>query len=64
MVAINRFPTDTEAELALIEAECQKLGVNVKLSEVWAKGGEGALELADEVMRLMDAAERASRFCL
>ena len=54
MVAINRFPTDTEAELALIESECQKLGVNVKLSEVWAKGGEGALDLADEVMRLIE----------
>ena len=54
VVAINRFPADTEAELALIESECQKLGVNVKLSEVWAKGGEGALELADEVMRLIE----------
>ena len=54
VVAINRFPTDTEAELALIESECQKLGVNVKLSEVWAKGGEGALELADEVVRLIE----------
>ncbi len=54
VVAINRFPSDTEAELALIEDECKKLGVNVKLSEVWAKGGEGALELADEVMRLVN----------
>ena len=54
VVAINRFPTDTEAELALIESECQKLGVNVKLSEVWAKGGEGALDLADEVLRLIE----------
>ena len=51
---IDRFPTDTEAELELIESECQKLGVNVKLSEVWAKGGEGALDLADEVMRLIE----------
>ena len=54
VVAINRFPSDTEAELALIENECKKLGVNVRLSEVWAKGGEGALELADEVMRLVE----------
>ena len=54
VVAINRFPSDTEAELALIEEECKKLGVNVALSEVWAKGGEGALALADEVMRLVD----------
>ena len=54
VVAINRFPTDTEAELKLIEDECAAKGVNVKLSEVWAKGGEGALDLADEVMRLVE----------
>ena len=54
VVAINRFPTDTERELALIEEECKNIGVNVKLSEVWAKGGEGALDLADEVMHLID----------
>lgn len=54
VVAINRFPSDTEAELDLIASECEKLGVNVKLSEVWAKGGEGALELADEVIRLVE----------
>ena len=54
VVAINRFPSDTEAELDLIASECEKLGVNVRLSEVWAKGGEGALELADEVMRLIN----------
>ncbi len=54
VVAINRFPTDTEAELKLIEDECAASGVNVKLSEVWARGGEGALELADEVMRLVE----------
>ncbi|MDY2777154.1 MAG: formate--tetrahydrofolate ligase [Collinsella sp.] len=54
VVAINRFPSDTEAELSLISEECEKLGVNVRLSEVWAKGGEGALALADEVMRLVE----------
>ena len=54
VVAINRFPTDTEAELDLIASECEKVGVNVRLSEVWAKGGEGALELADEVLRLVE----------
>ena len=54
VVAINRFPTDTEAELKLIEDVCAAHGVNVRLSEVWAKGGEGALELADEVMRLVE----------
>ncbi len=52
VVAINRFPTDTEAELALVEAECRTLGVNVALSEVWGKGGEGGIELAREVVRL------------
>ena len=54
VVAINRFPSDTEAELALIAEECERLGVNVRLSEVWAKGGEGALDLADEVLRLVE----------
>ena len=54
VVAINRFPSDTQAELDLIASECEKLGVNVRLSEVWAKGGDGALELADEVMRLVE----------
>ena len=52
VVAINRFPTDTEAELALVEEKCRALGVNVALSEVWARGGEGGLDLADEVVRL------------
>ena len=54
VVAINRFPTDTEAELKLIETKCKELGVNVALSEVWGKGGEGGVELAKEVIRLCD----------
>ncbi len=54
VVAINRFPTDTEAELELIERKCKELGVNVALSEVWGKGGEGGIELAKEVIRLCD----------
>ena len=54
VVAINRFPQDTEAELELIRTKCQELGVNVALSEVWAKGGEGGIELAREVVRLCD----------
>ena len=54
VVAINRFPQDTEAELALIRDKCRELGVNVALSEVWAKGGEGGIELAEEVVRLCD----------
>ena len=54
VVAINRFPTDTEAELALIEEKCRALGVNVALSEVWGKGGEGGKALAEEVVRLCE----------
>ncbi|MFR2806080.1 MAG: formate--tetrahydrofolate ligase [Faecalispora jeddahensis] len=55
VVAINRFPTDTEAELTLIRSKCKELGVEVALSEVWAKGGAGAVELAEEVVRLCEA---------
>ncbi|MCI5976789.1 MAG: formate--tetrahydrofolate ligase [Clostridiales bacterium] len=54
VVAINRFPQDTEAELALVERKCKELGVNVALSEVWGKGGEGGIELAKEVVRLCE----------
>ena len=52
VVAVNVFPTDTKAELELVEAECKALGVNVALSEVWARGGEGGTALANEVIRL------------
>ena len=54
VVAINAFPTDTKAELDLVEAKCKELGVNVALSEVWAKGGEGGVALAKEVVRLCE----------
>ena len=54
VVAINRFPTDTEAELALVEEKCRELGVNVALSEVWGKGSEGGEALAEEVLRLIE----------
>ena len=54
VVAINEFPLDTPAELALVKEECKKLGVNVALSQVWAKGGEGGEELAKEVIRLTE----------
>ena len=57
VVAINRFPTDTEAELEMVYNSCKKLGVNVALSEVWAKGGEGGMELAKEVVRLAEENE-------
>ncbi|MCL2580529.1 MAG: formate--tetrahydrofolate ligase [Oscillospiraceae bacterium] len=54
VVAINRFPTDSEAELELVERKCKELGVNVALSEVWGKGGEGGKRLAEEVVRLCE----------
>ena len=54
VVAINAFPTDTKAELDLVEAKCKELGVNVRLSEVWAKGGEGGKALAEEVIKLAE----------
>ena len=54
VVAINAFPTDTEAELQLVEDKCRELGVRAVLSEVWAKGGEGGKALAEEVVRLCE----------
>ena len=54
VVAINAFPTDTKAELDLVEAKCKELGVNVALSEVWAKGGEGGVALAENVIALCE----------
>lgn len=54
VVAINEFPTDTQAEIDLVRAKCKELGVNVALSQVWAKGGEGGEELAREVMALCE----------
>lgn len=52
VVAVNRFPQDSEKELDLIRDKCKALGVNVALSEVWGKGGQGGKELAEEVVRL------------
>jgi formate--tetrahydrofolate ligase len=63
VVAINEFPTDTESEINLIKSRCEELGVNVKISKVWAKGGEGGIELAKEVIRLIDEEENNFRFC-
>lgn len=54
VVAINAFPTDTAAELNLVEEKCRAMGVNVALSEVWAKGGKGGVALAEEVIRLCE----------
>ncbi len=54
VVAVNRFPTDTEKELSFIMEKCKELSVNTVLSEVWAKGGEGGIDLAKEVVRLCE----------
>ena len=54
VVAINRFPQDTEAELELVRRKCAEMGANVALSEVWGKGGAGGIELAEEVLRLVE----------
>lgn len=62
VVAINRFPFDTEAELQLIADKCKELGVNVALSEVWGKGGDGGVELAKEVIRLCEE-QNQFQFC-
>jgi len=61
VVAINAFPTDTEAELKMVEEKCKEKGVNVRLSEGWAKGGEGGKTLAEEVIRLCEE-EKSDRF--
>ncbi|WP_449024797.1 formate--tetrahydrofolate ligase [Peptostreptococcus stomatis] len=63
VVAINRFPLDTEAELRLVEDKCNQLGVNVALSEVWAKGGEGGLEVAKEVLKLIEKSDNKFQYC-
>ena len=54
VVAVNRFPTDTDAEIALVIEKCRELGVNVRLSTVWADGGAGGVELANEVVKLCE----------
>ena len=54
VVAVNKFPTDTDAEIKLIIEKCKELGVNVVLSDVWAKGGEGGMELAEAVVKLCE----------
>jgi formate--tetrahydrofolate ligase len=62
VVAINEFPTDAPEEVELVRAKCKELGVNVALSQVWAKGGEGGIELAEEVVRLCEQ-ENNFQFC-
>ena len=60
VVAINRFVQDTDAELELIAKKCKELGVNVALSDVWARGGDGAIELAEEVVRLCEEEDNSN----
>ncbi len=62
VVAVNRFPTDTDAEIALVIEKCAELGVKAILSDVWAKGGEGGKELAEEVVRLCEESENNFSF--
>ena len=62
VVAVNRFPTDTDAEVALVIKKCAELGVKAILSDVWAKGGDGGIELAEEVVRLCDEGENNFSF--
>jgi formate--tetrahydrofolate ligase len=62
VVAINEFPFDSQAELDLVKSECQKLGVNVAISQVWAKGGEGGEALASEVIRLVEGNDGSFEF--
>ena len=63
VVAINRFPLDTDAELALVRSKCEELGVKVALSEVWANGGEGGIEVANEVLKLIEEGESNFEYC-
>lgn len=62
VVALNRFVNDTDAEIALVEEKCKELGVNVKLAEVWEHGGEGGIDLANEVVNLCENGENHFRF--
>ena len=62
VVAVNRFPTDTDAEIELVIKKCAELGVKAVLSDVWAKGGEGGKELAEEVVRLCEEEKPDFRF--
>lgn len=63
VVAVNRFPTDTQSEIDLIIKKCKSLGVNVVLSTVWADGGNGGLELAREVIGLCDESNESFTYC-
>lgn len=62
VVALNRFVNDTDAEIALVEEKCKELGVNVRLAEVWEHGGEGGIDLANEVVNLCENGENHFRF--
>lgn len=63
VVAINAFPTDTDAELKLVQDKCKELGVNAALAQHWAKGSEGAIDLAKEVVRLCDKSNDSFEYC-
>jgi len=61
VVAINKFPTDTQKELNIVSDECKKIGVTVAISEVFTKGGEGGLELANEVLKIIEGKDKGRR---
>lgn len=63
VVAINKFPLDTEAELELVRNKCKELNVNVALSEVWEKGSQGGIEVAEEVLKLIDQSDNNFEYC-
>ncbi len=63
VVALNRFPTDTEAELKLVEEKCAQLDTDIVLSDVWAHGGEGGKKLAEAVVRLCEEDNSGFSFC-
>ena len=63
VVAINEFPLDSQVELDLVKRECEKLGVNVAISQVWAKGGEGGEDLARQVIDLIDESPGHFEYC-
>lgn len=62
IVAINRFPDDTEQEIELLRKKCEEIGVDVALSEVWAKGGAGGIELAEKLLKILENEESQFEF--
>ena len=64
VVAINRFPTDTESEISKVQEVCKNAGVNAVLAEHWAEGGKGAAKLAEAVIETIDGNTSDLKFCM